>query len=73
MGLKQLYNDNLRKLWNEYRDVPVMPGYYHFKEVCPGELKEISVCLWPVCLWPFTVFNIHVHIRSGKNFIKDYD
>ena len=44
MGLKQLYNDNLRKLPNEYGDVSVMPGYYHFKEVCPGELKEISVC-----------------------------
>ena len=67
MGIKQLYNDNLRKLPNEYGDVSVLPGYYHFKEVCPGELKEISVCLWP-----FTVFNKHVHIRSGKNFIKDY-
>ena len=24
MGIKQLYNDNLRKLPNEYRDVSVM-------------------------------------------------
>ena len=26
MGIKQLYNDNLRKLPNEYRDVSIMQG-----------------------------------------------
>ena len=26
MGIKQLYNDNLRKLPNEYGDVSVMPN-----------------------------------------------
>ena len=45
MGIKQLYNDNLRKLPNKYGNFSVMPGYYHFKEVCPGELKKfLSVC-----------------------------
>ena len=45
MGIKQLYDDNLRKLLNKYGNISVMPGYYHFKEVCPGELKKfLSVC-----------------------------
>ena len=29
MGIKQLYNDNLRKLPNEYGDVSVMHGNVH--------------------------------------------
>ena len=28
MGIKQLYNDNLQKLPNEYRDVSVMISLY---------------------------------------------
>ena len=34
MGIKQLYNDNLRKLPNEYGDVSIMCNSISFYEIC---------------------------------------
>ena len=38
MGIKQLYDDNLRKLPNEYGDVSVM--YIHVKNPFPQDIRE---------------------------------
>ena len=43
MGIKQLYNDNLRKLPNKYGNISVMPGYYHFKEVVLENLRNFCL------------------------------
>ena len=41
MGIKRLYNDNLRKLPNEYRDVSVMTSFSrNFQLLCITEKSE---------------------------------
>ena len=47
MGIKQLYNDNLRKLRNEYGDVPVMcTNFKILGAVAPDKsLTQISLCI----------------------------
>ena len=44
MGIKQLYNDNLRKLPNEYVDVSVMIYFdSRNRHECSSESKKIAV------------------------------
>ena len=51
MGIKQLYNDNLRKLPNEYGDVSVMPTpSYH---IIPYTYHTPS---YPLHQWPYFIF-----------------
>ena len=45
MGIKQLYNDNLRKLTNEYGDVSVMYMHVIRMEVNQGLKYAQFVCL----------------------------
>ena len=44
MGIKQLYNDNLWKLPNEYRDVSVMRKLFlgNVSESCKSDLKHFT-------------------------------
>ena len=67
MGIKQLYNDNLRKLTNKYGDVSVMDFY----SISNGS-SFCFVSIGPVCLHPVdwcfiaTLFSIQeVFCREG--------
>ena len=56
MGIKQLYNDNLRKLPNEYGDVSVMVRFLFVFDLL---FSLFRIALWPsvgkeLSLWPFT-------------------
>ena len=51
MGIKQLYNDNLRKLPNEYGDVSVMT-----KAIEVACFRVERVCRWTYCM------SIDIHV-----------
>ena len=42
MGIKQLHNDNLRKLPNEYRDVSVMSLYLYKGRILGFSRKQVK-------------------------------
>ena len=46
MGIKQLYNDNLRKLPNEYGDVSVMCSITGVSERLHKVLGQVGSKLW---------------------------
>ena len=60
MSIKQLYNDNLRKLPNEYGDVSVMPIF--------GCLKSVSLSIdCFVCYKALCLINFQDNIQKDKN------
>ena len=65
MGIKQLYNDNLRKLPKEYGDVSVMLAEFHLLLYCEYASisctdKLIKYECWPIFLTPYLP-KPHVH------------
>ena len=59
MGIKQLYNDNLRKLPNEYGDVFVMQSLPPpFLQLAPNSLKNFQMDLGSSL--PFSIFDSYV-------------